>query len=116
AAELDVVAGDGDAPAAAMRVDLALDRMDILDRGEIEILAPKERPQLAEEGERRVAIAGDRPRLDESGALPVLSGALVIGEGGARGDGGRGRAGIGTQPEISAEDITVGGTLGHHAH
>src|SRR6185437_11504334 len=44
AAELDVVAGDGDAPAAAVSVDLALDRMDVLDRGEIEILAPEEGP------------------------------------------------------------------------
>ena len=43
AAELDVVAGDRDRAAAAMRVDLALDRMDVLDRGEVEMLAPEER-------------------------------------------------------------------------
>src|SRR5437868_15413230 len=65
AAELDVVAGDGDAAAAAMRVDLALDRVDVLDRREIEMLAPQERPQLAQEGGSGGAVAGHRARLDE---------------------------------------------------
>ncbi len=42
APELDVVSRDSDAAAAAMGVDLALDRMDVLDRREIEMLAPQE--------------------------------------------------------------------------
>ena len=47
AAELDVVAGDRDSAAAAMRVDLALDRVDVLDRREIEMPAPDKGLQLA---------------------------------------------------------------------
>ena len=39
-ADLDVVAFDRDPAAAAMGVDLALDRMDVLDRREIEVPAP----------------------------------------------------------------------------
>ena len=66
--------------AAAMGVDLALDRMDVLDRGEIEMLAPQEGRELGEERGAGVAVAGHRPRLDQGGALPVLAGALVIGE------------------------------------
>ena len=37
AAELQVVAGDGDSVMAAQRVDLALDRVDVGDGGEVEI-------------------------------------------------------------------------------
>ena len=53
AADLDVVALDGDLRAAAMRVDLALDRVDVLDRREIEVLAPDEGLQLGAESARR---------------------------------------------------------------
>ena len=42
AAELDVVACDRDRAVAAMGVDLALDRMDVLDRGVVEIAPPDE--------------------------------------------------------------------------
>ena len=41
--QLDVVASDRYATAAAMRVDLPLDGMDILDRREIEVFAPDKR-------------------------------------------------------------------------
>ena len=47
AADLDVVAFDRDSPAAAMRLDLALDRMDVRDRREIEVPAPDIGLQLA---------------------------------------------------------------------
>ena len=43
AAGLDVVPLDRDSAAALVRLDLALDRMDVLDRREIEVLAPNER-------------------------------------------------------------------------
>ena len=59
AAELDVVALDRDLAAALVRLDLALDRMDVLDRREIEVLAPDKRLQLGEETPRR--DAGRRP-------------------------------------------------------
>ena len=54
AAGLDVVPLDRDAAAALMRVDLPLDRMNVLDRREIEVLAPNERLQFREES--RAAI------------------------------------------------------------
>src|SRR5260221_12853174 len=54
AAKLDVVPGNRDVGAAAMRVDLPLDRMDVLDGGEIEVLAPEKRSQFIKE---RVADA-----------------------------------------------------------
>ena len=78
AAELDVVAGDGDLLVAAMIVDLALDRMDVGDRGEVEVFPPDIGRQLGEEGLAGRDVAGDRARLDQRGALPVLAEALVV--------------------------------------
>ena len=107
AAQLDVVAGDGDLAMALHRLDLALDGMDVLDRGEIEILAPDEGAQMAQEFRPRLRIAGDGARLDHGGAFPILPHALVIGLGGEHRHGERRRARIGTQPQIGAEDIAV---------
>src|SRR5262245_58354986 len=42
----DVVPGNRDSPASAISVDLTLDRMDVLDRREIEVFSPNERAQL----------------------------------------------------------------------
>ena len=47
AAELDVVALDRDLVVAPIGVDLPLHRVDVGDRGEVEILAPDEGRQLA---------------------------------------------------------------------
>ena len=116
AADLDVVSGDRDARAAAMGVDLTLDRMDVLDGGKIQMLAPQERPQLREKGGAGGDVAGDRPRLDQRRALPILPGALVIGERGDDRQRGRRRAGIGAQPEVAAEDIAVRGALLDQPH
>ncbi len=52
AAQLDVVARHRDRAVAAMGMDLALDRMDVLDRGEIEIAPPDERLDRLEEALR----------------------------------------------------------------
>ena len=49
AAELDVVTGDADHREAAVRVDLALHRVDVGDGGEVEILAPDERREIGQE-------------------------------------------------------------------
>ena len=46
AAELDVVAFDRDVGVAAIGVDLALERLDVGDRGEVEILPPDEGRKL----------------------------------------------------------------------
>ena len=49
AAELDVVPGDGDLAVPRMRVDLALDRVNIGDRRVVEIFAPDKGLELGEE-------------------------------------------------------------------
>ena len=115
-AQLDVVSGHGDGRAAHVRMDLALDRMDVLDGGEIEMLAPQERAQRGEEIAARFEIARHRPRADERGAFPILSGALVIGDRRLERQHRRGRARIGPETQIGAEDVTVRRAFLHHAH
>ena len=56
-AELDVVPGDRDLAVPTMGVYLALDRVNIGNGGEIEVLAPHERSNTSEKG---VAGAGGR--------------------------------------------------------
>ena len=53
AAELDVVALDRDVLMAAIGVDLALDRLDVGDRGVVEIFPPDERRELLQGSLRR---------------------------------------------------------------
>ena len=72
AAELDVVAFDRDLVVAAIGVDLPLHRVDVGDRGEVEILAPDERRELLRGTLAGGDVAGAGPRLDQRGALPVL--------------------------------------------
>ena len=116
AAELDVVPGQRDGAAAPVGVDLALDRVDVLDGGEIQVLAPDERRQPFEEGGPGLAVAGHRARLDHGGAFPVLTQAFIIGFRGQRGQGERRRPGVGAQPQVGPEDIPVGRALIHQAH
>src|SRR4029453_11100217 len=78
APDLDVMAADRDLAMAFDGVDLALDRMDVLNGGEIEMLAPDEWAQVPEEFITRGHIAGNDPCLDHGGALPVLPHALVV--------------------------------------
>jgi hypothetical protein len=107
------VPGDGDAAAAAVGVDLPLDRMDVLNRREVEVFAPQERPQPGQELRTRGNVAGDRPRLDHRRAFPVLAQAFVIGLGRQGRERQRRGAGIGPDPQVGAEDIAVGGTFLH---
>ena len=113
APELDVVPGDGDLAAAAMGVDLALDRADVLDGGKVEMAAPDEGLQPVQEARSGLDIAGDGLRLDHGGAFPVLAGGRVIGLGSADREGGRGRAGVRAQPQVGAEHIAVCRPLVH---
>ena len=108
AAEFDVVAR---APGLASAPDLALDGLDIADRGEIEVFAPHERPYRAQERLARRQVPRDGPRLDHGGALPILPQTRVIAFRRRRRNGERRRRRIGAQPEIGAEHVTVGGAL-----
>src|SRR5208282_554835 len=116
ATQLDVVSGDGDGRAAPVRVDLALDRMDVLNGGEVEMLAPQEGAERGDEIAARFEVARHGPRADERGAFPILSGALVVDDRRLERQRRRGRARIGPEPQIGAEDITVYRALFHHAH
>ena len=115
AAGLDVVAFDRDPAAAAMRVDLTLDRVDVLDRGKIEVLAPEKGLQLAQKPVPRDPVAGDRPSLDQRRPFPILADAFIIGEGGGNRHRRRGRCGIGAKPQIGAKDVALLGALFENA-
>ncbi len=116
APQLDVVAMHGDPGAALVGVDLALDGVDVLDRPEIQVLAPDEGTQLGEKARAHGQVAGRGPRLDHGGALPVLAHALVVGQRRRDRDGERHGAGVGPEPEVGAEDVALGGALLQQAH
>ena len=96
-----------------VRVDLALDGMDVGDGGEVEVLAPDEGLELGEERLGRGHVAGAGARLDEGRPLPVLADILVVLQ--RRGDRHRrlGRGRIGPQPQVHPEDVAVGGAQLH---
>ena len=90
--------------------------MHVGDGGEVEIFAPDEGRELLQELFASEDVARDRPRLDIGGALPVLAHAFVIAQRRFERDGDRRRARIGTQPQIGAKHIAVGGALAHDPH
>jgi len=116
AAQLDVVPLDRNRVAAAMGGDLALDRMDILDRREVEMPAPYERPDAGEELLCGLAIAGDRARLDHRRALPVLPDAAVIALRDRHRHRQRRDAGIGPESQIGPQHVAIGGAFLQHRH
>ena len=97
-----------------MGVDLRLDRLDILDRGEIHGFAPDKGGEKVDEFLSCVKVTGNRPRLDHRGPLPVLPLAFVIDMSSADAKRDGRRAGIGPEAEVGAEDIAVAGALLHH--
>ena len=107
ATEFHVVTLHRDLAVPLVRVDLALDRMHVGDCRIVQIFAPDIGLQLPQEGLARRDVAGKRPRLDHGGALPVLATAFVVVERRLDRDGERGRAGIGPQAQVGAEDIAV---------
>ena len=113
APELDVVPFDRDLVMPLVGCHLALHRVDVRDRAVVEILAPHEGRDLAQERLAEREIAGAGARLDHRGALPVLPGAFVIVQCRDERDRDRRRGGIGTQPQIGAEHVTVDGALLH---
>ena len=116
APQLDVVAQHLDRAAAAMGVDLALDRMDVVDGREVEMLAPDVGREVGQEGLADGAVAGHRVGLDHGRAFPVLADALVVELGRLHRHGERRRARVGAQPEVGAEDVAVGRGLRHELH
>ncbi len=116
AAGLDVVAFDRDPAAAAMGVDLPLDRVDVLDCREIEVLAPDKGPQLAQEPPSGNAVAGDRAGLDQRRPLPVLADALIISHRRRYRHRRRGRGRVRAQPQIDAKHVAVAGAFFEQPH
>ena len=117
AAELDVVALDRDLVVAAVGVDLPLHRMHVGDRGEVEILAPDERRDLASGRPRRAAISPAHGRaLIIAARSQFWPTRLVVGERGVGRDRDLGRGGIGPQPQVDAEHVAVGGALLQELH
>src|SRR5215813_4021194 len=77
---LDVVALNSDSPTPAIGVDLALDRMDVLDRSKIEVFSPDKWVQLAQKVLPGDSIAGYRTSFDQRCPFPILADALIVGE------------------------------------
>ena len=69
---------NGDLGAATMGVDLALDRLNILDCRKIERATPHEGPQNIEKGQACLCVPGDGPRLYHRRPFPVLADAFII--------------------------------------
>ena len=114
-AELHVVAGDALHRVGAVGqgggvvvVHAALHGADVGHGGEIQVAAPDEGADFAQEALAQGPVAGHRARLDHGGAFPVLAHALVVGQGGGQGDGGRGGPRVRPQTQVGAENIAVG--------
>ena len=116
AAGLDVVPFHRDFSAAAVRVDLALDRVDVLDGCEVEVFPPDERLQLAQKASSGGAVAGDRTGLDQRCTFPILPDALIVGERCRNRHGERRRCRIRAKPKIGAERIAVAGVGFQNSH
>src|SRR5260370_255846 len=114
AAGLDVVPFHRDSSAAAVRVDLALDRVDVLDGCEVQVFPPDERLQLAQKASSGGAVAGDRTGLDQRGAFPVLPDALIVGERCRHRDGERCPCGMPAKATVGAERIAAAGVGSQH--
>ena len=116
AAGLDVVPFHRDAPAAPVRVDLALNRVDVLDGCKVEVFPPNERLQLAQKGSTGGTIAGDWTGLDQRSTFPILPDTLIVGERCGNRHGEWCRCRIRAQPEISAKRIAVASVGFQNSH
>ncbi len=116
ATQLDVVAGHRDRAMPLMRMDLALDRVDVLDRCVVKMAAPDERHDGFQERRACFRIAGTGTRLDERRPLPVLAHAFVIGLRSIGRDRDLRGAGIGPQAQVDPEDIAVGRRIGQQLY
>src|SRR5690606_9668614 len=76
-AELYIVSQDSNRVVALVRVDLALDGVDIGNGRIVEIFAPDIGLQLRQKPRPSIQVSGDLTRLDHRRALPVLAAAFV---------------------------------------
>ena len=111
APQLEVMAGHDDAVVAAHGMDLALHRVNVGDRGVVEILAPDEWREFGQEALAEREIARRRARLDQRRALPILAERFVIGVRAQGRQRHRRRAGIGPQAQIDPQHIALAGAL-----
>ncbi|CEG08439.1 hypothetical protein BN961_01854 [Afipia felis] len=111
ATDLDVMALDRNLALATGALHLPLHVVDIGQCGEVEMLAPDERRNFREQRIAGRKIARAWPRLDHRRAFPGATLALVVVKCGLHRHRGGSRGGIGTQPQIDAEDVTVAGAL-----
>ncbi len=112
ASELYVVTRDRDGAMALMRMNLALDGVNVFDRGIVEIAAPDKGHDCSQKILARLRIAGAGAGLDECRTFPVLTHTFVIRLRSIDGDGNLCRAGIGPQPQVDAKDVAVRRDLG----
>ena len=111
APDLDVMILHRDSRAALMRLDLTLDRVDVGNRGKIEMPAPDKRVQLRQKALRRAAVAGHRAGLDQGGAFPILSDGFIVVQRRRHRHRDRRRARVGAQPQVGAKNIAIPGAL-----
>ena len=81
--------------------------MGVLDRCEIQMLAPDKGGERFKEPIARLKVAATGAGLDIGGALPCAALGLVITVGGGHRQADRGDRGIGAQPQVGAKDITT---------
>src|SRR5665213_517239 len=81
AAQFDVMSRDRDGAVLSVRVNLTLDRVDVLDGRVIQTSPPDEWHDGTQKFRARCWIAGAGARLDHGRALPVLTHALIVGFG-----------------------------------
>src|SRR5262245_57195286 len=108
APEFKVVTRHGNFFVAANRVNLALHRRNVRDRGVIKIFPPDKGREFGKKTRAERNVASDGPCFDQSRPLPVLAKVLIVGVGSGQRDCDRRRARIGTKPQIDAQNIAVG--------
>ena len=107
APHLEIVAGHPDLAVAPIGVDLPLDRVDVADRGVVQVLAPEKRLECAQEAFARRAISGDHAGLDQGRALPVLAVPFVVLLGVLDRQGERMPRRVRPQAQIGAEHVAI---------
>ena len=122
-AELDVMAGDAGNPVlsgaksgALVGVDAPLHGVNVGEGGEVEVAAPDKGADGLEEAGAEGKVASHRARLQHGRAFPILSHALIVGDGPRQGDAGRCGRRVGAQPQVGAEHVAVGVVCLHQGH